>query len=276
MRGVCAGLAIVLLLAGHHAEAERNSKQRVRVFARLPDWSGLWETRVSKIFTNSAGQGGPDFASATQLWGFAHPPYTPEWEAKYQAAMQDSGAAQAFAASFKGCGEGAVTLENFMPFVMDSPMVFEITVTPEQTLLTFDHGQIRYIYTDGRSHPKPADLWPTPMGDSVGHWEGQTLVVDTIARTPGPFVLGPPIELTAGARFTERLSLLDHDTLQDELTIDDPLRFSQPWKLALRFTRAADLDRMIPYDCEADRNPIVNGQLVIKPPPDPAGPRQAP
>ena len=41
--------------------------------------------------------------------------------------------------------------------------------------------EIRHIYTDGRPHPSADEIWPTPWGDSIGHWEGETLVVDTIA-----------------------------------------------------------------------------------------------
>jgi hypothetical protein len=264
------GFLLAAAVAVSPAQGERNSQRRVQAFAKLPDWSGLWETGSSKVITNPAGQGGPDFVKASQLWGTVHPPFKPELEEQYQAGLHDAGAAAAFADSFKGCGEGAVDLEKGFPFVMDSPMVFEVTVTPEQTLLTFDHGEIRYIYTDGRSHPKQDDLWPTPMGDSVGHWQGGTLIIDTVARTPGPFMLGTPIGLSEQAHFVEHMRLVDRNTLEDQLTIEDPLRLSAPWKLTFRFARAADLDRMIPYDCEADRNPIVNGKIVIKPPDAPA------
>ena len=267
---LAAGAAAAVAASPVHGE--RNSQRRVQAFAKLPDWSGLWETASSKLFTNPAGEGGPDFVKATQLWGTVPPPFKPEFAGQYQGGLQDAAAAAAFADSFKGCGEGAVDLEKGIPFVMDSPMVFEVTVTPEQTLLTFDHGQIRYIYTDGRAHPKKEDLWPTPMGDSVGRWKGATLTIDTVARTPGPFVLGTSIGLSEQAHFVERMRLVDRNTLEDQLTIEDPLRLAAPWNLTFRFTRATDLDRMIPYDCEADRNPIVNGKIVIKPPDVPAAP----
>jgi hypothetical protein len=55
-------------------------------------------------------------------------------------------------------------------------------------------------------------------------------------------------------------------TLEDQLTIEDPVRFSHPWIVLLRFSRVLDLTRFIPYECEADRNPIENGKLTIKPP----------
>jgi hypothetical protein len=141
-------------------------------------------------------------------------------------------------------------------------------------LFFFGDGEARHIYTDGRSHPRKEDLWPTIWGDSIGHWEGGTLVIDTIARTGGP-ISGAPVgepaphvaNLSAQAHFTERVTRIDANTMQDDMTIDDPQRLVHPWKLSIRYQRTRDVDRMILYDCdEHDRNPIVNGKLTIAPP----------
>jgi hypothetical protein len=85
-------------------------------------------------------------------------------------------------------------------------------------------------FADGRPHPKKEDLWPTDLGDSIGHWEGATLVIDTIARKAGPVVPNTVgfADLSAQAHFTERLTRIDADTLQDDMTIDDPQRFVHP------------------------------------------------
>ena len=148
-------------------------------------------------------------------------------------------------------------------------------MTPEQTLFLFGDGESRIIYTDGRSHPKKEDLWSTSMGDSIGHWEGATLVIDTIARTAGPITSGGPVgeptryagSLSEQAHFVERVRLTDANTMRDDLTIDDPQRFAHPWKVSIRYPRVTDIDRMIPYACEGhERNPIVKGRLTIAPP----------
>ncbi len=67
-----------------------------------------------------------------------------------------------------------------MPLTMDWAGIFQVAVTPEETLFLFEYGEVRHIYTDGRSHPGKDDLWPTPMGDSIGRWQGETLVIDTL------------------------------------------------------------------------------------------------
>ena len=252
-------VAVVLSLSAAHAAP--NPAKRVLAFARLPDWTGLWETESSKQITNPAGRS--DSFSLGNLGG--HPPYNPEWEQKYQAALSDPVAAATQANTFKGCGAGSPQYIRSFPNIMEAPMVFQVVVTPEETLFVMDHGEIRHIYTDRRRHPQKDDLWPTPLGDSVGHWHGQTLVIDTVARAAGPVSIFGTGEVSEQAHFTERVRRIDKNTLEDELTIEDPLRFVRPWTMKLRYTRVLDLNRLIPYECESDRNPLIDGKLTISP-----------
>ena len=155
--------------------------------------------------------------------------------------------------------------------MMESPVpdgMFQVLVTPEETVLLFADGETRQIYTDGRSHPKTQDLWPTSMGDAIGHWQGATLIVHTVARKAGPVAPIPgAADLSDQAQFTERLRQVDANTMQNEMTIDDPPRFSHPWRFTIRYTRVTDVDRMIVTNCtENDRNPVVDGKFVIAPP----------
>ena len=79
-------------------------------------------------------------------------------------------------------------------------------------------------------------------------------------------MFAPVAELSEQAHFTERVRRLGRDALEDQLTIEDPVRFSHPWTVTLHYTRVTDLTRFLPYDCEADRNPEENGQFSIAPP----------
>jgi len=260
MRRIGAAVAAALL-AMSAAHSAPNPAKRVQAFARLPDWTGLWETAMSKEITNPAGRS--ENFSLGNLGG--HPPYNAEWEPRYQAALTDSVAAATQANTFKGCGEGSPAYIRSFPAIMEAPMVFQVVVTPEETLFVMDHGEVRHIYTDGRRHPGKDDLWPTPLGDSVGHWKGQTLVIDTVARTAGPVSIFGTGPVSEQAHFTETVRRIDRNTLEDELTIEDPLRFVRPWTMKLRYSRVPDLNRLIPYDCEADRNPVIDGKLTIGP-----------
>jgi hypothetical protein len=259
-----------LLLAGT-AMAAQNDAARVRAFATLPDWTGYWQTPwAAKTATPSGRGSGGDFRLfLATLPTLGHPPaLLPEWDARYNAARADTAARQAEFANFKGCGAGSVPMEKTFPFVFEAPMVFQIVVTPEETFFVFDHGQVRHVYTDGRKPPPAEDLWPTPMGFSLGHWKDGVLTIETTARSAGPIApLLSPTELSDQVRFTERLRQVDKDTIENEMTIEDPLRFAKPWQVRFRFSRLPGMDRMIEYDCdENDRNPIVDGKLSVTEP----------
>ncbi|MEJ0005601.1 MAG: hypothetical protein WDM77_04265 [Steroidobacteraceae bacterium] len=243
--------------------------------------AGLWETETSVALITGeidkaatrlpppppgAPSGGPaplerELPRHVLLWG--RPPYNAQWEDKLRNAPRRPTPPDPTHIT-KACSP-----EGF-PAAMESPFpegMFQVVVTRAETLLLFSHGEVRQIFTDGRMHPGSADLWPTPLGDSIGHWSGATLIIDTIARKAGP-VSSLPIpgvaDLSEQAHFTERLRLIDADTLRNDLTIDDPQRFSHPWQISIRYKRVTDVDRLIPAECtENDRDEIVNGKLTI-------------
>ena len=85
----------------------------------------------------------------------------------------------------------------------------------------------RVIYMDGRSHPK--DLDPTFAGHSVGHFEGDSLVVDTVGFNEKFWLTREGIPLTERLHLIERFTRTDHDDLKYEATIDDPGAYSATW-----------------------------------------------
>jgi hypothetical protein len=189
------------------------------------------------------------------------PPYNPEWNARYEAGVHDKAMMDARNATLKACTRS-------FPALMEAAWQFQVATLPEETLVVFENGQVRHVYTDGRPHPSGDDIWPTPLGDSIGHWEGDTLVIDTVARdsseplTPRAWVS----MLSDSAHFTERVRLVDANTLEDKLRIDDPVAFTHPWDITLRYSRVTEMNRMIPTNCtENDRNPVVDGKIIITP-----------
>ena len=97
-----------------------------------------------------------------------------------------------------------------------------------------DTPGFRQIYLDGRGHPK--DLGPTWNGHSIGHWEGDTLVVDTVGFNDKSW-LPNSYPHTEKLHITERYRRPDLGRLEIEFTIEDPDTFNQPWVIK----RAADL-----------------------------------
>jgi hypothetical protein len=106
------------------------------------------------------------------------------------------------------------------------------------------------------------------MGDSVGHWEGKQLVIETVSRlATAPLRFASPlVKLSDQAKFTERLRLVAPDRIENEVIIEDPEALERPWRLTLSYRRVTNLDRMIYHDCtENDRNPVVDGRMTITP-----------
>ena len=115
----------------------------------------------------------------------------------------------------------------------------------------------RVIHMDGRPHLPPAiRRW---MGDSIGRWEGDTLVVDTTNFNDSVGFYGD-----AGGNFgwdrnlhiVERFSLFDADTLLYQFEIDNPTAFTRPWKGELTMTRSAE--RMFEYACHEANYSLTN------------------
>jgi hypothetical protein len=240
--------ASLLAAAALSAQAAPNSAGRVQAFARLPDWSGIW---MSASIVEDAG-GNLDQKPIKFL---QPPPYKPDWEAAYQKRKAENPKKEG-----RGC------LIDF-PITMESPQPFRLVVTPGETLYISGDGMWREIFTDGRPHPPKDKLWPTVTGHSIGHWEGQTLVADTVARSPGYARFIESVGFSDQARFKERIRMTGKDSMEDQMTIDDPVAFTHPWVLTLTYKRVTFLDRLDPYYCELDERIDYDktGKMVIKP-----------
>jgi hypothetical protein len=107
-------------------------------------------------------------------------------------------------------------------------------------------GTFRAIPTDGGPHP--ADPDPTWMGDSIGHWEGDTLVVDTVGFNDKTEISG--IKHSEKLHIVERFTRSDYNTVEYEATIEDANVFAQPWTITRRFSLRPDLNKVDEFVCE--------------------------
>jgi hypothetical protein len=112
-----------------------------------------------------------------------------------------------------------------------TPYGVEITELPElQRVYIFDIGgphSFRTIYLDGRGHPK--NVTPTYYGHSIGWWEGDTLVIDTVGFNESFWLDRGGLPSTEQMRTVERLTRTNMTTLRYELTVDDPGAYTRPW-----------------------------------------------
>jgi len=112
---------------------------------------------------------------------------------------------------------------------------WEFLQVPEQKrIIRIFEGQAhmwQVIYMDGRPHPQAAYDLPTWMGHSVGHWEGDTLVVDTVGFNEGNWLSVMGAVQTSQLHLIERFTRVDYNTLRYEATIDDPGAYTRPFKI---------------------------------------------
>lgn len=228
---------------------------RVSLFAALPDWRGYWVPEGMKADISGYVSGGPS-ASRIANMGGEKAPWKPEHLARI-AAMQPELARAAATGKSEGWG---------YPMMMESFAPLQFLITPEETLILNFYRDVRHVYTDGRSHPAPEDLWPTPWGDSIGRWEGDTLVIETVAvQRPG--ILFVPVPLVSErARYTERIRRTGPDRIESEMTIEDPETLASPWVFRLAYERQPGIDRLIHEVFDNDRVEVDGDGLRIAPP----------
>jgi hypothetical protein len=208
---VLAALGLLGVAAGAGAQpvpTKAPTQADYTALGQLPDWSGAWQPDWSALFS---GQGGRNAEK---------PAFTP-------AAQKVS---DAFVAAQKK-GENLQTemancMPAGMPQIMRMPYPIEFLFTPQRvTILIETEQQVRRIYTDGR--PLPTDPDPTFNGSSIGHWEGDTLIVETIGLNPK----------TENTRIRETFRLQKPDLMVVTATITDPALFATPFVQTTPYAR---------------------------------------
>src|SRR5271165_549980 len=190
-----------------------------QALGKLPDWSGVWTPVISDQVAQEKTN---------------RPPWKPEVAKQIEHMYQEEAAGRPFP-----------IIDHCFPTGMPSWMLithnaFEILFTPGRVTILGegDGNRLRRIYTDGRAHP--ADPDPSFHGNSVGHWQGDTLVVDTVAVLSQAYLavneaVGVPNN--GDMHVVERLHLLNPDTLADDLEISANNLLSQPWHTTRKYYR---------------------------------------
>ena len=244
-RSIVRPLGLALALAGLLAASA--------TAAELPDFSGLWSLRGGTLFDRATAD--PPDAVSGMPFHRERPPYNAQWEAKYEANIKRA-ADGLFPDPNSTCG----TPTGF-PRIFSLPDTYEFVVRPEEFWVVAENGpNVLRVYTDGRAHPPADEMWPTYSGDSVGRWEGDTLVFDTVS------VRGEPYQIVdrTGAVFSSqlrgvtRIHKLSPDLIEVKMTLTDAAAFTKPWVVTKTFERLKQKDvRAYDYACaENNRNPI--------------------
>jgi hypothetical protein len=202
---VIAGLTFSLLNFAQASKSSEGARSRSSFSPR--DLSGIWMERQNLV-----------------TFSDQEPPMTPWALAKFRAAKPGYGprATSDSQDPLLSCVPPGV------PRIMLIPFPMQIVQTPSEVIMLFEYDHhVRHIYLDRREHRQ--DLGPTWMGDSIGKWEGDTLVVDTTGLNDKTWLdqVGHPH--SDALHVIEHIRRVDRDTLQDDLTIDDPRAYTKPW-----------------------------------------------
>jgi len=243
--------ASVVFIAGPAPAQDAAAPQaRVEAFAKLPYWPGYW---VSEQYngTTIGGSAPPRAAGLPPLQRLNR---DIPWNEEGKRRQAEADLTRARTADGWG-----------YPMMMDAATPFQVMITPEETLIVNAYGETRHIYTDGRPFPAAEDMWPTVWGTSIGHWEGDTLVVETVqVQMPYTYFHGAP-SFSEEARYVERIHL-DGDRLVTEFTVEDPVTLTGPWSRTITHVRDEGFDRMVQMDFSNDRTGSENGVNTIEPP----------
>jgi hypothetical protein len=255
---IVAGCICVSTSAAQTTSRRTSTKEPARAKSALPfrehqvpDLSGIWERR------DDAGSG--SFGGVNQRTSTAS--ITPEArkineEAK---ARQQAGYVQSFASRY---------CHNLgMPFIMGQSPPIDIVEGKDEVLIMAEQSSAaRHIYTDGRGHPDPASYEPTTNGHSIGHWEGDTFVVDTIGFNDLGIQNVPGGGLrTSTSHLVERFHLLDGGMrLSITFTWDDPKVYLKPHRYEIIYYK--DPPDAYVYENFCDAGDPAQGQSVIPPP----------
>jgi hypothetical protein len=138
-----------------------------------------------------------------------------------------------------------------VPRIMYLEYPFQIFQTPEHLAITFEWSQVyRLIYTNGQpTKHEGVESW---MGNSRGRWEGDVLVVEVTDHNDHTWFDAAGNFHSNALKLTERYSLRDANTIDYEVTFDDPQTFARPWKIAMQLHRQTDAKRIFEYQCQAE------------------------
>jgi hypothetical protein len=252
--------AISAALMSSPAIAQRRSapattKPIPRAADGKPDLSGVWITGALQLLIGEAEAAEirkADAAAGRPVFRREPPPYTPAADAKRQEYVARRGIDDPMARC----------LISGVPRITTRPLPFEIVQLRGRVIILYEaHHAFRIIPTDGRPHP--ADIEPSYLGDSVGRWEGDTLVVDVIGFNTNTWLAGVGTIHSEKLHVTERYTRDTRDTIVYDVKLEDPEVFTKPW-LQQEIFRLRPNERLREYECIENNEDLVRFEQLLQ------------
>jgi hypothetical protein len=195
-----------------------------------PDLSGVWAMKFREFVRTDEGK---------------LPPMKPQALAAYQARVAKMDAGDQLADSATKC------LPHGMPRIMYTPYPVQILQRPDVIGFMFEvNHNARLVYIDQK---QPDDPDPTYMGYSVGHWDGDTLVVETIGLNDKIQIDRAGLPESESTRIVEHMRLIDGGKrLENKITVIDDTLYTAPWTFTVDYTKADY--HLMEYVCDNNRD----------------------
>ena len=208
--------------------------------ATVPNISGMWQVRGYGRYIRPIDDSDPP------------------WQPWNKQAFDERAAAEA--AGTPLYDPTAACLPSGIPRIIAAPYPVEIVQTPDATVFLYETQHLFRVVHMNQDHPDEVE--PSYMGHAVGHWEGDTLVIDSVGFVDNTQIDEGGTQHTAAMHVIERLRKLEDGSLEVLFTIDDPQAFTEPWT-ARRVWQWRPEIRFLEYVCEENnRNaPDENGVL---------------
>lgn len=215
-----------------------------------PDFTGIWG-----IYRGGRGAD-PKFAAPPPSPLVLKPEYAKPYEARRAVEAEAAKRGEQLANASVECKPYGVPA---MMSVAIYPVEF-IQTAKQVTIIAEAFSEVRRIYLD-RPQMKIEDVAPGYYGRSVGHWEGDTLVSDTIGIKESVSVYRG-IPHSNQIRITERFHLLTPDILHDQITIDDPVTLEKPLTYTVAYKRMRKDYEMVEFVCDNNREYVDDKGVV--------------
>jgi hypothetical protein len=238
-------LAVLLMAVSSHAQTKADSAP---VKGAIPDLSGNW-LGSAPTFSISDPTGKKTGTAEDDT------PYKPDTLAKLRSEKPEAGPNATFDSDdprIKYCDPIG------LPRIFMVPNVFQFVQTPDTVYLIFEYSTLGLRVAMNRPHP--ADPDPTWWGDSIGRYEGDTLVIDTVGFNDKTWLdhVGRPH--SDELHLIERFRRIDHDHLQLDITIDDSVAYTKTWYGRKILTRT-DRD-FVDHDCSMSENEHFRKRMI--------------
>jgi hypothetical protein len=205
------------------------------------DLTGTWDRYHAKGFKINPRLSS---VSSTETEPPLKPKYLADWRARMKASHEADERGQPLYGGYAQC------LPDGMPAMMMAMFPMDVLQTRGQiTIIEEAYRQVRYIYLNQRQVPID-DAEPGFWGHSVGHWEGDTLLVNTVGVKEE--VRYHDVPHSDQMQIDERIRLLTADRFEDQITVIDPVYLTKPWTFTWEYQRRPGY-KMLEYVCEDNR-----------------------